>query len=165
MPVSIELMEAVEYAEDGQFGHRIQLRVTVPNRTGARLNWLERTNRPYVEGMPVDGWVDMYRLAPESNVFEPWVQSEGEEGQATVLFMDPPSIRQVANAQRTLDFWIVVLDGEEYGEGTECWGLFQARQTLQCDAHGRIVEQVFVITGDQAGEDSDPPYPPDWRPY
>ncbi len=166
MPVSIELMEAMNYAEGGQFGHRIQLQVSVPNRGDARLNWLERTNKPYVEGMPVDAWVDMYRLQPTSAVFAPWVESEGEEGQVTLMFTDPPSIRQVANAQRTLDFWIVVLDGiDGEGGGGDAWGLFQARQTLRCDAHGAIVEQVFVITGDQAGSDSDPPYPPGWRPY
>ncbi len=165
MPVSIELMEAMDYAEAGQFGHRLQIQVTVPNRESARLDWLERSNRPCVEGMPVDAWVDMYRLAPHSNVFAPWVQSEGEEGQATVVFLDPPSIRQAPNAKRTLEFWIVVLDGTDgEGRGGNAWGLFQARQTLRCDAHGAIVEQFFVITGDLAGEDSDPPYPPGWRP-
>lgn len=166
MPVSIELLEATNYEEDGQFGHRIQLQVVVPGRDGARLDWLERTDRPYVDGMPADTWVNMLRLAPESRVFEPWQDSEGETGQATLVFDDPPSIHRAPNAARTLDFWIVVLDGEDgEGEGCESWGVWQARQTLRCDADGQIVEQLFVITDDRAGSDGDPPYPPDYRPY
>lgn len=166
MPVNIELLEAINYEEDGQFGHRIQLQVVVPNRDGARLDWLERTNRPYVEGMPAGEWVNMLRLAPESLVFEPWQDSEGETGQATLVFHDPPSIRREPNAMRVLDFWIVALDGEdEEGDGGEGWAVWQARQTLRCDGEGRIVEQFFVITDDRAGSDGDPPYPKGYRPY
>jgi len=110
--VNVQLENVQPYSADGQFGHRFTLRLAIPQRSGARLNWIERTDRPYVAGMAPDTWTDRYRLiGDKSQVFADWIASEDDEGAVVVTVVDLPSIQQQPYARRTLDFYVVVLDG------------------------------------------------------
>lgn len=165
MAVYIELMQAQNYQENGRFGHAIELQAVVSNRKGARLHWLQRSDRASGPDLPADTWVDLYRLAPQSPLFEAWQKSDGESGLATVPLPEVASIRCEADAERVLDFWVVAIDGvDATGASDGDWAVMQARQTLRCDAGGSIVEQFFLITGDEVGVDGNPPYPPGFSP-
>lgn len=92
--VTVQLERVQAYAADGQFGHRFTLRLAIPQRSGARLNWIERTGRPCVAGMAPDTWTDLYRLIGDtSQVFADWIASEDDEGPVVVTVVDPPSIQ------------------------------------------------------------------------
>lgn len=161
MAIEFELLSVVPYQADGQFGHRFTLRIALHERDGARLNWIERTDRPYVPGMQPDTWTDMFQLSHgQSMVFTDWNQTAGESGEVTVTFIDPPSMRMEPYAQRTLQFWIVVLDGEG-----EDWAVWEGTQTLSCSDTGAIVTQTLVQTANTNGDDGDPPYPEGFAPY
>ena len=165
MAVYIELKQAQNYQEDGCFGHRIALQAVVSNRNGARLHWLQRSDRASGPDMPAGTWVDLYRLAPQSPLFEAWQDSAGESGLVQAELPEVVSIRCEANAERVLDLWVVLIDGVDADGGSDGdWAVMQARQTLKCDAGGTIVEQFFLITGDEVGVDGDPPYPPGYSP-
>ena len=161
MTMEFQLTSVQPYQADGQFGQTFNLRITLPERDGARLNWLECTNRPYVPGMAYDTWTDMFALVGgQSSVFDNWEDTNADSGEVTINFVDPPSIRMEPGAQRTLHFWVVVLDG-----GGEDWAVWQAIQTLACDASGAIVTQSLVRTSNTYGDDGEPPYPPGFSPY
>lgn len=161
MAIEFELLSVVPYQADGQFGHRFTLRIALHERDGARLNWIERTDRPYVPGMQPDTWTDMFQLSHgQSMVFTDWNQTAGESGEVTVTFIDPPSMRMEPYAQRTLQFWIVVLDGDG-----EDWAVWEGTQTLSCSDTGAIVTQTLVQTANTNGDDGDPPYPEGFAPY
>ncbi|WP_147300697.1 hypothetical protein [Lysobacter silvisoli] len=161
MPIAFELVSVVPYREDGQFGHRFTLRLALEERDNARLNWIERTDRPYVEGMEPDTWTDLFQLVHgQSRVFNGWNESQDDSGATLVTFVDPPSIREEPYARRTLQFWIVALDGNG-----EDWAVWQGIQQLACSDTGAIVTQTLEQTGRDHGDDGEPPYPEGFSPY
>ena len=161
MSIEFQLLNVQPYQADGQFGHRFTLRIALEERDNARLNWIERTDRPYVEGMPPDTWTDMFQLVHgQSAVFNGWNQSQDGSGAVTVDFLDPPSMRMEPYAQRSLEFWIVVLDGNG-----EDWAVWQGVQELACTDTGAISTQSLEQTSNTSGDDGDPPYPEGFAPY
>lgn len=161
MAIEFELLSVEPYQADGQFGHRFTLRIALEERDNARLNWIERSDRPYVAGMEPDTWTDLYQLVHgQSTVFNGWNESQDDSGAVTVSFVDPPSMRMEPYARRTLQFWIVVLDGNG-----DDWAVWQGSQELACTGTGAISTQTLAQTSSQSGDDGDPPYPEDFSPY
>lgn len=161
MTIEFQLKSVKPYQANGQFGQTFTLGITLQERDGARLNWLECTNRPYMAGMAQNTWTDMFKLVGgQSSVFDGWNDTDADSGKVTVDFVDPPSIRMEPGAQRTLQFWIVVLDGV----GLE-WAVWRGLQTLACDAAGAITTMSLVRIQSISGNNGEPPYPPGFLPY
>jgi hypothetical protein len=150
--------------DEGLVGHRLRLRIVLRHRHGARLHWIERCDRPYDEDMPADTWVDMFRIAGgRSPIFAQWLDTATDEGRIEVDFDALATMRLAPNAQRTLQWWVVAVDGEDENGDERAWAVWRGEQRLRCDEHGRPIEQRLVQIGSRYGDDGDPPYPDGFR--
>ncbi|HEX5104217.1 MAG TPA: hypothetical protein VFV87_10425 [Pirellulaceae bacterium] len=112
-------------------GHQFVVEILAEDIGNCRLQWWEKTERPYTPGMLPGVWCDLFALHPQSDVFAPW-RGHVSMGPAEIQLHDPPGI-MVSDCQfRELCFEIRV---REYNVvlGTNNQRRIRARQVLRSD--------------------------------
>ena len=151
--------------DEGRIGHRLHLRIALGRREGARLHWLERCDRPYDEDMPADTWVDMFRIAGgRSAIFAQWFGTATNAGRIELDFDALATIRLAPDARRTLELWVVAVDGEDEDGDERAWAVWRGEQRLRCDGQGKTLEHSLVQIDSLHGREGDPPYPDGFLP-
>jgi hypothetical protein len=110
-----------------QMGHRFDLEIGMERSTdyGPRLEpdctleWWEKTNEPYVDGMAPNTWTNMAQLLAVSPAFTPWKnRSPACDTYSTVTLTDSPKLAKGTGrtVTRTLEFDLKVTSGP----GADC---------------------------------------------
>lgn len=168
MPMQFHFEDRGPHHDDERIGHHFSLRIVLGQRRGARLAWFERTDRPAHMDLPQDTWVDLHALYPGTDaLYQQWFETTVDSGRVEIDFDALPAMRREPYAQRTLEWCVVVVDGEDTGEDDEArdWAMWRGVQRLSCDAHGEVVEQVLRSNPPQHGRSDQPPHPDDCPHY
>ncbi|MGH8079730.1 MAG: hypothetical protein ACREP7_04070 [Lysobacter sp.] len=163
MPMQFHFQDHGPYAEDEHFGHRFSLRIVLAQRRGARLVWFERCDRPYDPDMPQDTWVDMHALAgARLPVFAQWLETTLDGGRVEIDFDHRAAMHQAPYAQRTLEWCVVMVDGEDDDadeDGQREWSMWRGVQQLSCDGEGHVLAASLRSLGLLHGRSDQPPRP------
>ncbi len=107
-----------------------------------RLEWWERTNRPYTVTMPVDEWHDMVKDTKTSGTFTNWFGHLRLRGPVSIVLDDSPWMALNAPVRgRYLDFKIIVWSGQK-ANCKKKFVLLGGRQVL--DHRGRPPNAVIT---------------------
>jgi hypothetical protein len=114
------------------------------------LEWWEKTDQPYVTGMTPNVWCDMYRLAPNSDVFQQWnFQLRCVPlGQSDFVINDPPGIMTDETESRTLLFEIRVKENNPGGYAPNMQRRIRAKQVLRSNPE---FHEFVVLQNDFSG--------------
>lgn len=126
-------------------GHEFRVLIKVSDIRNCVLQWWEKTDQPYVEGMRPNVWCDMFALHPRSEVFAPWnyhVQTV-PLGEVEIELPDPPGVMADETSQRQLLFEIRVQENNPYGECKQ--RRIKARQILRTQP---LFQQFIVEEND-----------------
>ncbi|MEH6416230.1 hypothetical protein [Pseudomonas sp. CGJS7] len=168
MPMQFHFQDRGPHRQDGHFGHRFDLRIVFGQRRGAQLAWFERCDRPYDPDMPQDTWVDMHLLlGARSPLFAQWLETTVDSGRVEIDFDHWAAMRQEPYAQRSLEWCVVAVDGDEDAEddGHREWAMWRGVQQLSCDSEGRVVDQSMRTIDSLHGRSGQPPSPDQFPHY
>jgi hypothetical protein len=169
MPMQFHFTDLSLHHDEAQVGHRFTLRVGLSQRRGARLAWFERSDRHDNRDIPQDTWVDMHRLfGADWPVFQPWLETSVDGGRTELEFPALSCMPLQPYARRTLEWCVVVVDGEdEQGadDGTREWAMWRGVQELACDGEGRVFTHTLSPVQPLHGRSDQPPHPDDCPQY
>jgi hypothetical protein len=108
---------------DYTIGHTFDVVIEVTDISNCALRWYEKASVSYKPatvtvigntiladpGMPVNKWTDMYRLEPDSPIFQPWNGANRTAERQTITIKDIPGILRSTTPSRTIDFCIEVV--------------------------------------------------------
>jgi hypothetical protein len=97
-------------------GHEFTREIDLEDIRDCTLEWWEKTNVPYCEGMEANTWTDIFALQPTSEVFAPWAfqQRHVRLGRTQFAIIDPPGIIVDTTRARDLFFDIRVRAAHTY---------------------------------------------------
>lgn len=168
MPMQFHFEDRGPHHGEERVGHHFLLSIVLGQRRGARLAWFERTDRPDSANPQQDTWLDLHPLhGGSAPLYQQWLETAGDKGRVEIDFHAFPSMRREPYAQRTLEWCVVVVDGEDENEddGARDWAMWRGVQRLSCDALGNAVGQSLTAYPAQHGRSDQPPHPDDWPHY
>lgn len=135
-------------------GHEFTVSIQLSDIRNCVLQWWEKTDQPYVEGMPPGVWCDMFELHPRSEVFAPWNfnASVVPVGHVEFELRDPPGIMADETSERVLLFDIRIQEINQYTENKQ--RRIRAKQVLRCTP---TVHQFIIFENDVESPDFGPP--------
>ncbi|WP_363799931.1 hypothetical protein ABU614_07835 [Lysobacter firmicutimachus] len=167
MPFQFHFENLHALHEEGRIGHEFRLRLAFAHREGARLHWIERSDRPYDEDMLAGRWVDMHAVAgARLATFLPWLETSAASGAVELDFVHRVGLRRRPLAQRRLEWWVLALDGpdpDDPDDEERDWALWCGEQRLQCDGAGIAIAHDLEEVERRHGRGR-PPYPPGFAP-
>lgn len=156
------------------FGYEFKLEISFPGRQGARLYWLEKVSQTGL-GPPESKCPEPSKAATWQNVyaldggleggcptFAGWRATKNNRGGVRMDLPDRALIQLKPSVQRTLEYWVVVVDGD-----TLHWGLWKATEFLKTTDKGLPVlppVSFFRAEGPQYGDDGALPFPEGFDP-
>lgn len=143
--------------DETQFGHSFNVNMTLvedrdyPN-TGdledCTLTWQERTNIPYLMelGWQPGEWLNLTEHTGITNIFNPWLDRENNQGICNVNITDTPTIKSDETKKRVLEILIKLTNSNFLSK------IYIIRQQLEYNAEAGIVKQEIFkkLTEDDA---------------